>query len=589
MPFKSLFLLFLLCLFSNVSVADANQQLASVRVYNSHGTNIIGNGYHGPAYVSSVGLCSYSPSTSVTDGCSNAPTTNLYTIQYSNFFNGYAQQSVGVTGSLQPSSEMSNRPAWNVAGVDYPVGIRSTALPLKDPANIASDPLIKNMYGTSICTYNSTTPMVVCNGNDYGLGITISGYDFSLHNGTYLNVSYGLTGPITITDSNFKYGSNIGKSGLNRPYLINVGVGSSLIFSYNVLDGVGASFDSGVSLVNYGGQSATFTYNAFLRAPARFITSTYYGSTLGNFTYKYNYGEGLTYVTNALHGEQTLFVWSGILDTYDYENNTFLEPSSTFMDSVTNGITGSISPSLSIIGFTGSIASGVLTVTSIDASSGGPNTGVILSDVAGHIPSGVVVTGLISGTAGSIGTYSINNSTLSVSSEEIVGTDTITNFIYNNNVNVNNLASVYPTKATNGAASLEIQMVNITNATILNNYTDPTGAWYCNKSTGTPINNINMSGNKNLIDGSTIIGFGATSFYGYASSGILTVTSMISGAVIPSSVSLSGSGVSGTIVSNRTGTGSTGTYNISSSSTFGSSSTPMLINIYGEQGCTGAW
>ena len=94
-----------------------------------------------------------------TDGCYNGGA-----IQVPNFFEGYANQSVGVRYPVQTVfGQATNaatsyqppvypaRPTWNVAGVDYAVGMPRWQMPtlsnlhpayLKDPAQIATDTLV---------------------------------------------------------------------------------------------------------------------------------------------------------------------------------------------------------------------------------------------------------------------------------------------------------------------------------------------------------------------------------------------------------------------------------------------------------------
>src|SRR5215471_9473988 len=82
------------------------------------------------------------------------------------------------------------RPPWQVAGVDYAVGI-PTGTVLKDPGTI-------NMPGVSV---NTSTHIVTVTGNN----VTLSGYDFSLNGGWGVYITG--TGA-TIQDSYFRVGSN---------------------------------------------------------------------------------------------------------------------------------------------------------------------------------------------------------------------------------------------------------------------------------------------------------------------------------------------------------------------------------------------
>ena len=84
----------------------------------------------------------------------------------------------------------ANRPAWEVAGVDYHVGVPQ-GLALKNPATIS-------MAGVSV---NTTTHIVTVTGNN----VTLDGYDFSLNGGWQVTTQAANT---KIANSNFVVGSN---------------------------------------------------------------------------------------------------------------------------------------------------------------------------------------------------------------------------------------------------------------------------------------------------------------------------------------------------------------------------------------------
>jgi hypothetical protein len=83
------------------------------------------------------------------------------------------------------------RPSWNVAGVDYAVGMPSGTI-LKAPSTIS-------MVGVSV---DVADHVIKVSGNN----ITLSGYDFSLDGGWQVSINSGNN--ITIEDSNFVVGSN---------------------------------------------------------------------------------------------------------------------------------------------------------------------------------------------------------------------------------------------------------------------------------------------------------------------------------------------------------------------------------------------
>ncbi len=104
------------------------------------------------------------------DGSAGAPAG---TPQFANILNGYAA-----------------RPAWEVAGVDYAVGIKAGTV-LKDPATI---------HVAGVTVDQGSHQVVVT-----GANVTLDGYDFSLAGGWSVITQAANT---TISDSNFKIGSN---------------------------------------------------------------------------------------------------------------------------------------------------------------------------------------------------------------------------------------------------------------------------------------------------------------------------------------------------------------------------------------------
>lgn len=159
------------------------------------------------------------------------------TVQHPTFFSGYAV-----------------RPPWQVAGVDYCVGLPSAyAGSLKDPTT-ATLP--------SGCTYNSGTHYVTCT----TASVTVSEFDFSLHNGIGL-VLEGAS--ISVTYNNFVGGTNA-----VVPIIVEA---SSPYIAYNNLDEAGVADSStfgGVIYVNSGSASGmTIEYNYLSNAYADFVDS----------------------------------------------------------------------------------------------------------------------------------------------------------------------------------------------------------------------------------------------------------------------------------------------------------------------------
>ena len=116
------------------------------------------------------------PTATLGDGSANAPAG---TPQLPNLLNGY-----------------KDPPPWEVAGVDYAVGIPSGTV-LKNPATIS-------MAGVTVDTSNDT---VYVTGNN----VTLNGYDFSLNGGWEVYIEDGASNTL-IENSNFLVGSNDRKS-----------------------------------------------------------------------------------------------------------------------------------------------------------------------------------------------------------------------------------------------------------------------------------------------------------------------------------------------------------------------------------------
>ena len=169
------------------------------------------------------------PTATLGDGSANAPAG---TPQMTNLLNGYAV-----------------RPSWEVAGVDYAVGIPSGTT-LKDPSSIS-------MAGVSV---NTSSHVVTVTGNN----VTLNGYDFSLNGGWEVYVS-GASNTV-IENSKLLVGSN------NLVPIQSNSAASNLTVEYNTIDGGGTTSngnsDNISALVFYSG-SGTFDaeYNSLTNAP----------------------------------------------------------------------------------------------------------------------------------------------------------------------------------------------------------------------------------------------------------------------------------------------------------------------------------
>jgi hypothetical protein len=141
----------------------------------------------------------------------------------------------------------THRPHWNVAGVEYAVGVPATVRLV--------DPSVTPPTG---CTFGGNT--LSCNGD----GITVKGYDFSLHGGLQLNI----IGSGMVTQNKFAQAPNC-KDPLLRVALT---AGKTLDVNRNSFDGGGPACTSllfGAMISGtYGDKSVmSLTYNYFTNIP----------------------------------------------------------------------------------------------------------------------------------------------------------------------------------------------------------------------------------------------------------------------------------------------------------------------------------
>lgn len=361
-----------------------------------------------PASAGGTTACAYG--SVLPDGCPGSPIGG--NVQYADFFTSRAKQS---------GQTFVTRPPWNVAGVDYPVGIPSATV-LKDPSTAALP---------SGCTYNSN--IVTCNGSG---NLTIDGYDFGLHNCIYLDI-YNYTGTILIQNSNFAMGSSAPCQ--NNYGLIDIEAttsGSSLIVQNNVFNDNAPTYPTAANYLDVWDVGRTtgtslYQYNAFLASIGRPIETT----SGGNWTAQYNYIEGLNYGSTA-HGEFEMIASAAANVNFTAQFNTILNP----------------------------------------ADYGGGATAIWY--ISAGQPNGQT-----------FGTVNLNN-----------------------NTTVINLFGGAGGSVVVSVADTEFAANPVTTANILNNYLDPTGSFFCYLNA---ITNINMAGNINLTDGSSIIDFSKTNCHGH--------------------------------------------------------------------------
>jgi hypothetical protein len=161
-------------------------------------------------------------------------------------------------------------PPWQVAGIDFPVGVPSTAT-LSD---------WQLLSGPGIVVHATDNPPFVR--IDDTSNVVISGVDFSLHGGAYL---FFVNSPNpTVTNCKFG-GPNLKRIPVAVIFADKYSPG--LTVSYNTIDGAGDG--NGSSLVRAGGTgTTTLTYNWLTNFPQHVLETTAAGASY-SIVYKYNF------------------------------------------------------------------------------------------------------------------------------------------------------------------------------------------------------------------------------------------------------------------------------------------------------------
>jgi len=172
------------------------------------------------------------------------PVVNVTAALSSTYNDGAAGSPAGVPELRTLFAGYATRPPWKVAGVDYAVGVPSET--------VLKDPTLMSVPGVAIDAINH---LVRINGNN----VTLSGYDFALHNGWGVYIASGITGTV-IENSNFEPGSN-------AVIPINALVGAGSLWIERCTFKGGAVNSAIWALVNYNG-SGNFVaeYDAFENA-----------------------------------------------------------------------------------------------------------------------------------------------------------------------------------------------------------------------------------------------------------------------------------------------------------------------------------
>jgi hypothetical protein len=192
------------------------------------------------------------------DGCQHAQATSSF--QRSNFFTGYTGRNYG-----------ANRPPWNVAGVDYPVGYDTTAT-LADPLTAGTLPACATVSGHTV-TVNSAP-------------CTIQHFDFSLHSGMCLEIFLTGGNTVTVQNNKFGWGPNCNPAGGG---MMTVRGNGNLVFKYNQVESSLSAQLEGIIKFNNTG-TLTAEYNAFFNMSK----DTFHGWPASTTVVtRYNYAENM--------------------------------------------------------------------------------------------------------------------------------------------------------------------------------------------------------------------------------------------------------------------------------------------------------
>ncbi|MGH8399107.1 MAG: beta strand repeat-containing protein, partial [Gammaproteobacteria bacterium] len=226
------------------------------------------------------------PPLNLGDGSANAPSG---TPQLATLLSGYAA-----------------RPSWNVAGVNYYVGVPAGTV-LHNPATIS-------MAGVSV---NTTSRIVTVTGNN----ITLNGYDFSLNGGWQVDVEGSND---TIENSNFQIGSNT-----QLPLFVEASASNATIIG-NTINGAGlVSSYPGYGLVILNGTgTTTVEYNIIENAYSEDIVLGSATTTGDNAIIQYNLIENAGMgASQGAHGDwiQTYNGVGDVLNNLQINFNTFVQ------------------------------------------------------------------------------------------------------------------------------------------------------------------------------------------------------------------------------------------------------------------------
>ncbi len=196
-------------------------------------------------------------------------------------FSAHAQcappQRIPTLGPQRPAllAGYAKRPPWSVAGIDFPVGVPSSAT-LTDWQCLSGPGITVN-----------TTAMPPYVRVDSTSNVVISGVDFSLHGGAAI---FFVNSPNPTVISSLFAGQNL--THLNGGAAIYADATSpNLTVSYNIINGAGAG--GGSTLVSAsGGGTTTLTYNWLKHFPQHVLELGTSGGGPYSLVYKYNLIQG---------------------------------------------------------------------------------------------------------------------------------------------------------------------------------------------------------------------------------------------------------------------------------------------------------
>jgi hypothetical protein len=216
--------------YAPITADIGNTLTVSVVASNSAGASAPASSVKTSAVVGSSGACPFAGA-GYPDGCGAAPSA---AIQFP---------------TLLSAAGYAVRPPWDVAGVDYAVGVPSNITPVS--AATATVP--------TGCSRNAGTFQWTCT------NATVDSIDFSPNGGWQLICNGGT---LTVTNSNFGRGTNA------QDMLVGTSSCTNLTGSYNKFDAhsiTGGSDGNVFCNANTTSSSCTFTYNWFLNASLDFI------------------------------------------------------------------------------------------------------------------------------------------------------------------------------------------------------------------------------------------------------------------------------------------------------------------------------